>query len=122
MKTAVEEQVVNDREVREKSLVLLTKASELLGKTTNLNGFELDEFKFQKNENRTVFSYGFVFAKGTDALVLKLDYVEFRENPWYLAVFSPDTVGTPIGRELTNDEAVKVVGLLKEIDRIIKSF
>lgn len=122
MKTAFEKQVVNNREVREKSLVLLTKASELLGKTTNLNGFELDEFKFQRNESRTVFSYGFVFARGTDALVLKLDYVEFRENPWYLAVFSPDTIGTPIGRVLGNEECAEVVNLLKEIDRRIKTF
>lgn len=122
MKTAFEEQVVNDREVREKSLVLLAKASEVLGKTTNLNGFKLDEFKFQRNENRTVFSYGFVFARGTDALVLKLDYVEFRENPWYLAVFSPDTIGKPIGRVLGNEESKEVVEALKEIDRIIKSF
>ena len=122
MKTAFEEQVVNDKEVREKSLVLLTKASELLGKTTDLNGFVLDGFRFVSNESRTLFSYGFVFKGGVNSLVLKLDYVGFKENPWYLAVFRPDTVGTSVGRELTNDEAVKVVGLLKEIDRIIKSF
>lgn len=122
MKTEFEEQVVNDKEVREKSLVLLTKASELLGKTTNLIGFELDEFKFHRNERRTVFSYGFVFARGTDVLVLKLDYVEFRENLWYLAVFSPDTIGKPIGRVLGNEESKEVVDILKEIDRIIKSF